>query len=241
MNATVVIPWRPGCPHRAEAMAHVLGWWTTHHPTWPIVTGTDRDDGPWCKGLAVANALDTVTTPIVIVADADVIVPDIHLAVAAVSQGHPWAAPFRTVLRLSQLGTSQVYATGTLPPEPVPAGWLDERYTGQPGGGLVVLPTTTARTVPIDPRFQGWGQEDLSWARALYVLAGGPWRSTSPLYHLWHPPAERISHGIGSQAGLDLFMRYRKAVHPTLMVPLIKEAIAVLAQDRSGPAEQRQP
>ncbi len=233
MSATVVIPWRPGCPHREAAFAYVVEWWVTHHPRWPIVIGSDRDDdGPWCKGRTVADALDKVTTPVVIVADADVIIPDVHLAVSAVEQGAAWAAPFRTVLRLSAFGTARVYEGGHLPGEPLPAEWLADRYAGQPGGGLVVLPVGTARTVPIDPRFTGWGQEDLSWARALYVLAGGPWRSTSPLYHLWHPPAERISHGIGSHAGLDLYTRYRKAVHPSLMQPLVDEAREALAAPR---------
>jgi hypothetical protein len=213
-------------------MAFVSGWWSTNHPGWPIVVGTDRaDDGPWSKGLALAHALDAVTTDVVVVTDADVIVPDIALAVAAVEQGqHPWAAPFRTVLRLSEHGTGRVYATGRLPPEPVPPESLAERYTGQAGGGIVVIPTDTARNVPIDPRFQGWGQEDLSWARALYVLVGSPWRSPSPLYHLWHPPAARKSPGIGSDASMALYTRYRKAVHPILMQPLVDEARGILTR-----------
>lgn len=229
MSITVVIPWRAGCPHRQAALAYVVEWWAAHYPAYPIVLGSSQLGDAWCKGWAVADALDRVDTAHVIVSDADVIIPDVHLAVAAVQQGAAWAAPFRTVLRLSSFGTERVYESGHLPGEPVPAGWLADRYAGQPGGGLVVLPADTARAVPIDPRFVGWGQEDLSWARALYLLAGGPWRSTSPLYHLWHPPAGRMTPGIGSRAGLDLYTRYRKAVHPSTMQELVDEAHAALA------------
>jgi hypothetical protein len=230
MSVTVVIPWRPGCPHREAALEYVVDWWTTHHPRYPIVLGTHQPDTQWRKGCAVDRALDEVDTTHVVISDADVIVPGVNLAVVAVEQGYAWAAPFRTVLRLSPLATTQVYADRRLPDEPVPTSSLADRYVGQPGGGMVVLPIGTARTIPIDPRFEGWGQEDLSWARALYVLAGGPWRSPSSLYHLWHPPMPRISPGIGSHEGLDLFMRYRKAVHTSLMAPIVDEARRALAE-----------
>jgi len=40
-------------------------------------------------------------------------------------------------------------------------------YPGYPGGGITVLPRSTYTEVPLDLRYEGWGQEDESWAHAL--------------------------------------------------------------------------
>jgi hypothetical protein len=232
LSVAVVIPWRPGCPHREAAKGHVIGWWAAHYPDVPVVVGVDEPGGMWSKGRAVADALGQVDAEVVVVSDADVIVEDIHLAISAVEQGAPWAVPFRAVYRLSPAATVETLETGLLPTGVASrrSWWLEDLYTGQPGGGMVVLPTRTARDIPIDPRYIGWGQEDLSWARALWTLAGAPWRSTSPLWHLWHPRAPRMSPGIGSPEGLALWTRYRNAIHPDLMRPLVAEARAALSR-----------
>jgi hypothetical protein len=91
--------------------------------------------------------------------------------------------------------------------------------------GIVIAPREMLLSVPLDPRYIGWGQEDVSWAIALETLAGRPWRGRAPLVHLWHPPQDRMTRRFGSRASRDLYRRYQAASHdPTAMRALIQEA-----------------
>jgi hypothetical protein len=238
-DVTVLVPYRPGpCPHRAAAWEWVRRWWATRHPDWPLVTA-EGPAGVWRKGAAVAAALTRsgalARGGVVVVADADVVCRGMMAAVRAVAGGAPWAVPHRAVLRLSPAGTAAVYAGAPLP-DPAAGGRLlppgvAERHRGLAGGGLVVLPAATLAAVPLDPRFTGWGQEDMAWGRALGVAAGGAWRGVAPLWHLWHPPAPRDSRTKGNPAGWALWRRYRTARRPAPMALLLAEAQAALRED----------
>lgn len=241
MTVTVVIPWRSGCQHREAAFDHVVAWWS-NHPTWRVRVGQWGEElGPWRKGCAVrAAGVRPGPDDVVVVADADVIPVGVDRAVDAVrstGMGRPlarWAMPFRLVHRLTQ-AASELVTSGRLelPAGPIPktmVGLVEETYVGSAGGGVVVLRGDLFATVPIDPRFAGYGQEDLSWSLALHRLAGAPAMGTSPLWHLWHPPQERmrrgstVSRGVGSEASQRLWQRYRTATTPALMRALVGEA-----------------
>jgi hypothetical protein len=175
---------------------------------------------PWIKADAVLPALLESAAEIVIVADADVWCDGLPAAVEAIEDGAPWAVPHATVHRLDEEGSRRYMAGESF--EGLP---LDRRpYRGVMGGGYVVAPRETLLEVPLDPRFVGWGQEDLSWALALTTLAGGRWRGRAPLVHLWHPPQQRLSMKIGSKAGRALWKRYQAAANdPAAMRDLIGE------------------
>lgn len=246
-TVNVVIPWRPGCPHREVALIHVTQWWAANYPTWPVTIGPWGDEsGSWRKGCAVrAAGLHPGADDVVVVADADVIPVGIGDAVAAVGSiglGRPpvrWAMPFRLVHRLTQAATDLVTSGRlVLPTGPIPktmVGLVEETYVGSAGGGAVVLRGDVFATVPIDPRFSGYGQEDLSWSLALHRLVGAPAMGANPLWHLWHPPQERmrrgatVSRGVGSEASQRLWQRYRQATTPAMMRALIAEAEAEFA------------
>ena len=204
--------------------------------------------GPWRKGCAV-RAADVRPYPddVVVVADADVIPVGISSAVEAVAATGPgwvpvtrWAMPFRIVRRLTREATELVTSGRlSLPSGPVPktmVGLLEETYVGSAGGGVVVLRGDVFTQIPIDPRFAGYGQEDLSWSLALHRLAGAPMMGFEPLWHLWHPPQERmrrgstVSRGVGSEENLRLWQRYREATTPTAMRSLVAEAEAEFAR-----------
>lgn len=203
-SVSVIIPWRPA-PGREQAHAWVTARWREHFPSWQYVTGS-CPDGPWRKGLAVRIGLARAIGTTVIVADADVWCDDIEAAVDAVASGRaPWAMPHTLVRRLTDHATAQVLAGGPLD------GPTAETHPGMAGGGLVVLPRATARGVPMDPGFAGWGQEDEAWAAALETLAGPVWRGTADLVHLWHPPADRQSRRVGTPEGMARYRRYLDA------------------------------
>jgi hypothetical protein len=239
---SVLVPYRgDGGGPRDQGWAYVFRWWTERHPGYRIIVGTDSGEGPWCKATAVANAL-SLTDPgdILVIADADVMSDGVGDAVAAITTGpSTWAVPHTRVNRLTPDTTQALYRGATLPEQPPfrrhmpnerPRGSspeVAETYTGLIGGGLVVLPRALYERVPLDPRFLGWGQEDISWGYALRVIAGEPWRSRESLWHLHHPPQDRPKRGTlagaGSEDSMALFNRYLRADTPTLMMELLAE------------------
>lgn len=217
-GVTVVVPWRGGCPWRDRAWAWLAGWWAQRHPGWQVITTSVGGDpgGPWCKAAAVAAALPRADGEVLVVADADVLCPDVAAAVDAVAAGdRPWAVPHYAVYRLTPTATERVYEHGTFPdiagPRSLLRGQISEAHRGVAGGGMVVVPRAGWDACPLDARFTGWGQEDLAWGWALTRVLGAPWRGPAPLIHLWHPPQPRANRVAGSPASMTLWGRYRRA------------------------------
>lgn len=176
---------------------------------------------PWCKASAVTPAIEASSADVVIVADADVWTEGLPQAVQAVAGGAPWAIPHTPVYRLTEAATRHYMAGEDFRKLPT----TQRPYCGMAGGGYIIAPRETFLSVPMDPRFVGWGQEDESHAHALQTLAGRPWRGRSPLVHLYHPPQERMSRRWGSLESRALATRYRKARnYPDQMRKLIQEA-----------------
>lgn len=222
MNVDVIIPVSEVVDEdRANAFMFVQS--ELHGFPWAVHVGVTGD--PWCKARAVQNGLSGATGDVVVVHDADVWCDGLTAAVQAVKDGAAWAIPHRQVYRLHQSATRAVYETGDLPSDP--RGKLAETaYVGHPGGGIVVLRRDVIDRCPLDPRFVGWGQEDDSWARALEVLHGAPWRGRSPLWHLWHEPQPRMTRRFGSTASKELWDRYKSANTPHAMRALMAELVS---------------
>ena len=217
-RVSVIIPWAPGvgCRHREAALAWTASKWVgTGHE---VVVG--ENTGPWCKAAAVADGLARATGDVLVVADADVWTPGWEGAVGRVVSGVPWAMPHGKVHRLTHAATQQVLDGHE------PARGMDltqSPYQGWPGGGMVVLRRDVYVRAPLDPRFVGWSGEDESWAHALRTLAGPGWRGTAPLWHLWHPPQERMSRRWGSPEARELAARYVRARTFETMRALVDE------------------
>lgn len=224
MDVAVVIPWRGGCPHREAALE-----WTRARWPWPVLLG-EVSDGEWCKARAVAEALTGVSADILVIADADVWCSTTPDAVEAVRAGAAWAFPHRGIRRLTERATASVLAGAD--PSLLGGRALEEPPSrAHPGGGIVVLRTDVYEQTPLDPRFVGWGHEDDSLGLALHTLHGRPpVKGRGLLWHLWHPPQERIDRRRGSEASLALFERYRVALNnPDRMRALMTEIEEVSA------------
>jgi hypothetical protein len=117
--------------------------------------------------------------------------------------------PHGKVIRLDEISSS-AYRQGNRD-KMVIRRTAERPYSGVIGGGIVVVPRTTAEQIPPDPRFRGWGGEDESWGYALETLAGPPWRGGYDLIHLWHPPQARRTRAHGSKENTDLAAQYRAA------------------------------
>lgn len=219
MSVAVVVAWRGGCPYRERALAWVRARYAERHPQWELVVA-EAPPGPWVKAEAVMPAIGRTAADIVVIADADVWCDGLGEAVSAVREGAVWAIPHRTVRRLTE-GAVTALLAGTEPPQ---ADVAERPYPGVAGGGYVIAHREVLLSVPLDPRFVGWGQEDEAWATALTCLAGPPWRGEADLIHLWHPPQERLTRRRGSPEGWQLRRRYVRAKHdPSAMRALLNE------------------
>jgi len=204
MTVSVLIPFSSDEPWRIRARDHVVGWYRSQG--YNVVEG--GCPGPWRKAVAVAAAAGRSTGEILVVADADCVCGGVVEAVATVGAGAAWAIPHALVHRLDEAATEAVYG-GADPAATV--GRTERPYHGFAGGGIVILPRSTYEAIPIDFRFEGWGQEDEAWAMALTSLAGPPARGSADLHHLFHPRPARLSRHIGSAASKQLLGRYLRA------------------------------
>lgn len=220
-DVAVIVPLRITDRHRLAAWQYVQTWWGANHPDWPVTIGT-CGDGPWSKGAAVADAASRTAAATLIVADADVWCDGIAEAAGQVQAGVAWAMPHTLVHRLNEDATKRVLA-GEQPGDHCTR--LTRRaYVGVAGGGLVVVAREVLDATPMDSRFRGWGQEDGAWALALETLHGPCWRGTADLWHLYHPPAPRMSTAVGSPRSRALHGRYQDARgRPDAMRRLVAE------------------
>lgn len=224
MNVSVIVPWRSGCPHREAAWEWVQVRYAESHPDWEIVTGTCAD-GPFNRAQAIIDGVGRSSGDVLVVADSDVWCDPQE----AIDSLETWAIPHLMLHRLSEASTALVLAGADWHGLPLSTdNRQDSRpYRGKETGTLVVFTRTTFEQVPPDPRFVGWGQEDLAWGRALNVLVGPPWRGDADLVHLWHPAQPRQSRAVGNPASAALYRRYRAARTREAMQALLDETQGV--------------
>lgn len=223
--ATVLVPWRGGCQSRDDAFAWVRLQYERAHPDWRLIR-CQAPVGPWVKALAVMPVIAECSDGVLVIADADVWCEGLAEAVSDVQEGAAWAIPHGGVFRLSEQATAEVFAGGELRED---AELTRPAYKGTEGGGFVIARRDTLLDIPLDPRFVGWGNEDDSWGIALRCLAGAPKRGRRPpLFHLWHPPQDRLTTRWGSAESKRLYKRYHAAREaPDAMRTLIEEGRSV--------------
>ena len=242
-RVAVVIPWQDtGCEHRAAALAWVTAQYMRTHPSWPIVLSAPPL-GPWCKAAAVTPAVAAADADIVIVADADVWTTGTAAAVASIEAGAPWAIPHTNLYRLTREATADVVngAEPDLRDIEIDRHGHRRPYVGYAGGGTVIALRDTLLDVPLDPRFVGWGQEDMSWALALACLRGQPVRQPDDMVHLWHPPQQRANRKIGSLEGKLLHRRYTNARRDPCAMRALLDEVTDVDRDAHQPAVHAHP
>ena len=211
MAVEVIIPYAGSDSDRERALA-----WVTRHLEYPYTVATG--DLPFNKARTFMPAVKRSSAEIIVMHDADVWTPGLERAVHIVSNGAAWAIPHWFVHRLSREATIKFVGGGgeggdlSRPP-----------YVGMAGGGILVARRDTMLDIPMDPRFESWGQEDESWAMALWCLLGAPWRGEAPLVHLWHPLEPRHGQRMGTQAGWNLRNRYAQVRYD---LPGMKDLLA---------------
>ena len=217
-GVSVVIPWggEDEIPERRAALAWVRDRYAALHPSWEVVLGTG-DPKAWQKGKAVENGLQAARGAVLVLADADCVLPPAALeeAVDLVASGRSgWVVPHGRVLRLSDRQTAEVLGRSpAVDPVVVPKGTLARApYRGFPGGGVVVVGRSDYEAAGgIPSRFLGWGAEDEALAAILDTLLGPHDRLGADLVHLWHPSARNRGTREQYRANRNLFRAYQVA------------------------------
>lgn len=220
---TVIVPWQPSNIGRERAWTWVRSLLVDRHPSWQIVEATDGGE-PWSKSEAIMRAAVDAPDGVLVLHDADSFTDGLAAAVEHVDAHGGWAVPHERVHRLSEAATASLLAGRQFSMQDC----ATRPYRGLAGGGIVVIRRADLLRVPFDPRFRGWGGEDSSFGHAAKWLIGEPWRGTTPLVHLWHPPAERHSEREGSLNNRTLQLRYLDARRREVVQHLVHEARAAL-------------
>lgn len=218
-SVSVLVPLRvDGDVHRMAAWDHVRHHYAREHPEWEIVPGyvplaEDGSQGPWSKGAALRDARGKARGTVFVIADADSIVDPTALedAVDLVASGEAgWVQPYTWVRRFDERTTRHLYEQRALPKHPR---YERGAYKSVRGGGVVV---TTAKAYDVvggvDPRFIGWGGEDIAFGFMLDALASPSRTLDGDLAHLWHPHAAgKTRNRPPTPASAALLDRYRQA------------------------------
>lgn len=242
-GVSVVIPWGgPGVhdPWRQEALAWVCAQLARHAPKWQVVLGQVPPDAPWSKGRAVWDALDQCTGDTLVIHDADSWSGGTSKAALWATQGR-WAMPHNTVRRLSPEATRRLYDEGERTDvRLLQLAAAEQEKTAYSGGGIVAIPRAMYEACPLDPRFEGWGGEDESWARALTLLHGARRTAGLRLVHLYHEPQDRPARDTMWEANEALRRRYYHHKGDRVgMAALVGEALDALAAPDSTSNEGR--
>lgn len=200
-----MIPFRSDDRDRTLALGRTAGHWLALGL--PVAVGHANNER-FSKGASAAALIAEIPDHGgLIVADADALVAEtwIRRAMALVEAGAAWVQPHSIVVRMTPRATTRVLH-GAWPNREAPS------MMAPPGGGAIVLSRWAwNRSGGIDPRFHGWGGDDISWARALDALAGPGVRLGGTLFHLWHRPSRRRAGNRGSLENEAIAAQYLEA------------------------------
>lgn len=234
-SISVLVPFRPESIDdvRARAWDWIRDRWSWVLPKAEICEG--HDDGmPFSKTAAVNDAFLKSSGDVLVVADADAWMEGDQLmrAVLLTMDRNRLVVPWGQVVRIDQEGSESLL--GYPPRGPVPLTGLRADMTSPmpiTAGTIYVLSRRGFRTVQgMDPRFRGYGYEDIAFRRSCDALLGKSfYQHMGVAYSLWHPRpvAEnwgRIWEGDEGRRNGELDNQYREAERkPHLMRKLIEQ------------------
>lgn len=201
---SLLVPFRVSAqhPHRARIWEWLQRYWRYELPDAEIVIGHSKSRA-FSKTEAVNDAARRARGRIFVILDSDTYIRGsviLHCArqiEQAQRRGHKrWFIPYRRLYRLTEPSTDLVLDSDPMWPfrfsSPPPLDSVESTIGSMHGhhfGAMIqILPREAFETVGcMDPRFKGWGGEDVAFMRAVDTLYAKHKTVNVDVLHLWHP------------------------------------------------------
>ena len=208
---SLLVPLGGDDPARLRNWEWLKAHWECVLPDTEIVIGRDRgSEQRWCrkpkpfsKAAAVNDAFRRSHGDIIVILDADALLPASTIEYCATRLRHQrqvgkqsWFVPYTHLYRLRRPTTEKLLESDPCHPlwipSPPPAWDID----GKDGSGPINVYGAMCQIIPreafeivggMDTRFRGWGAEDMAFACALDTLWGKHEYTHNDILHLWHP------------------------------------------------------
>lgn len=203
---SLLVPFRADYkqPERIRTWIWLRRYWKAQLPGAEIVMGSSTGE-IFSKTEAVNDAASRASGRIFVILDSDAYMdPKVIQGCAdeidyAQRRGqNRWFIPYRALYRLTREKSDQILESD--PTEPLelqvsspPADEDVESTVGSMhgrryGAMIQMMPREAFALVGgMDPRFRGWGGEDISFARAVDTLYGKHKTTNNDVLHIWHP------------------------------------------------------
>lgn len=200
---SILVPFtaEKGDEWRTRTWNWVEARWRATVPNAEIVVGVDpgTPPGPYSKTAAVNDAYHKARGDVFVIADADAwLEPDaLYRAVDVARKTNKLVVPWKFVLRLDEANTQAVLKMDPTTPFEVTAEMRDTAFNGpdpMSAGTVLVISRAGFEAVEgMDPRFRGWGMEDVAFGRACNALLGPTVYGYEEVISLYHPrPSENV-------------------------------------------------
>lgn len=202
-QVSFLVPFRAdnAAPHRVRVWDWLTDYWSWELPDAEIVVGKCKGK-VFSKTEAVNDAASRAKGRIFVILDSDVYIRGesiVHCARAIEEsqrrEDKLWFIPYRHLFRLTEASTEMVLRSDPRTPlrfHSPPNTDEVESTTGSAhghrfGAMIQIMPREAFATVGgMDPRFAGWGGEDVSFLRAVDTLYAKHKTLDAEVLHLWH-------------------------------------------------------
>lgn len=201
-NISVLIPWRGGDPQREQVWEFIKREWEFLGVE--LCVGVDDEGGPFNCSRALNRAFSMSTKPYIMQFGADCL-PDvdaIYEGYRFLEAGNPWVPLFDQTDYYNEYMTQMIISG-------VPRRKLEidsNLHVPFQTGVMAMHRDVFKETGGSDERFEGWGGEDSSFRRAVWVLHRGGEPLPFTLKCLWHDGKHRV---LGEQ-NLALCQEYER-------------------------------
>lgn len=213
MSIAVIIPFTSDDGHRNAAALIVKAFWHTEFPTVPnhrqevqIILAPDTQQ-PFSRAQAINDAAASTTADILVINDADSLCePEaVQRAVLQATLDPGLVRAYTHYKRLTKEATEALTPSTYLDAWQGPFDW--EMENAHAHGCVAVRRECFEQVGGYDPKFRGWGYEDLA-AEMLYDAHWPDRRIDGTLVHLWH---SSVSDAPEVEANAELYYgRYEK-------------------------------
>jgi predicted glycosyltransferase involved in capsule biosynthesis len=201
-DISIIVPFRDNGEHRTRVWHWLKRYYEANLPSVEVVVGTE-EGVPFSKSVAVNRAAKRARGKIFVILDADALIQADKLQTVCDDLildrrlgRKTWAMPYERIFYISREATEfileETRPEGRITLHSPPGKWWQDGNNnplyGHPFGAMALaMPREAFFAVGgMDPRFRGWGGEDVSFLHALDTLWGLHTVADNDVWHLWH-------------------------------------------------------